>query len=169
MKKALNIVLVSSFLIFLLLIFWIVYLMKNSVGDIGYDSNIDNKSFIVCDESRIFQYYSVGTSYIGERKAIREEIFNYLKDKNFTLDNKSAYITFRFIVNCNGQPGRYRFKIVDSNFKKIDLAKGEIIKLKNAVMSLKNWKAGTIENKNSVDSYAQINFKIENGKIKDIF
>lgn len=169
MKKALNIVLLSSFLILLLLIFWLVYLMKNNVGDINYNPNIDDKLFNVCDETRVFQYYSVGTSYIGERKSIREEVFNYLKDKNVNLDNKSAYITFRFIVNCNGQPGRYRYKIVDSNFKKTDFAKEEIDKLKNAVMSLKNWQAGVTENKVSVDSYVQINFKIENGEIKDIF
>ena len=169
MKKTINIILGISFLIFLSLIIWINYLMKNSVGDIAYDSSIDDSSFIVCNEDRIFQYYSVGTSYIGERKALREEVFTELENKNLKLENKSGYITFRFIVNCKNQTGRYRIKQVDNNFSKTTFKISEIEKLKSALMKLQNWNIGVLKNGTPVDSYYQINFKIENGNIKDIF
>ncbi|WP_077399125.1 hypothetical protein [Cellulophaga omnivescoria] len=169
MKKTINFILAFSFLLFLSLTIWINYLMKNNVGDIAYDSSIDDSSFVVCNEEQIFQYYSVGTSYEGERKAIREEIFTELENKNLVFGNKSGYITFRFIVNCNGQAGRYRFKEVDSHFLETSSKEDLINQLKVAVMKLNKWKAGTLNNDTPVDSYYQINFKIIEGKIEDIF
>jgi len=169
MKKTINIILVISFLIFLSLIIWINYLMKHNVGDIAYDSRIDDSSFVVCNENRIFQYYSVGSNYEGERKAIREKIFTELKNKHLELDIKTGYITFRFVVNCKGQAGRFRFKQVGSDFSKITFKASEIEKLKSAISKLNNWNAGILSNGTPVDSYCQINFKIENGNIKDIF
>ena len=143
--------------------------MKNNVGDIAFNSSIDDPSFIVCNEDRVFQYYSVGTSYIGERKALREEIFKELENKNLKLENKSGYITFRFIVNCNGQSGRYRFKEVDSGFSKTTFKISEVEKLKSTLMKFQNWNVGVLKNGTSVDSYYQINFKIIDSKIVDIF
>lgn len=169
MKKYINYILGISFLILLGLIFWINYLVKNNVGDISFDKNLDNPSFIICNEDRIFQYYSVGTSYVGERKVLRQSLYEHLKKENIDLGTKSGYITFRFIVNCNGQPGRYRFKEVDENFFKTNFEVSEVQKLKNAVMRLKKWNAGTLKDGTSVDSYYQINFKIIEGKINDIF
>ena len=40
--------------------------------------------------------------------------------------------------------------------------------LKNAIKKLNNWIPG-IKDQEKVDSYYQINFKIDNGKIVDIF
>ena len=169
MNKTINITLGLSLLIFLSLIIWITYLVKNNVGDICFDASLDDSSFKICNEDKVFQYYSVGTNYIGERKAIREEVFSQLENKNLKFNNKSGYITFRFIVNCNGQAGRYRFKEVDENFLKTSFKKESVNKLKKSVMKLTNWKIGTLKNNVSVDSYYQINFKIINGEIADIF
>lgn len=169
MKKHINLILSVSFLIFLGLIIWINYLIKNDVGDINFDGSIDRSDFKICNEDRIFQYYSAKTSYIGERKAIRETILNYLKSENIEFDKKSGYITFRFIVNCEGQSGRYRFKAVDEKLLKTTFSASKVEKLKNAIMKLSKWKAGAIEDGILVDSYYQISFKIIDGKIVDIF
>ena len=169
MKKYINLILGISFLILLGLILWINYLVKNNVGDIAFDENLDDPSFVVCNEDRIFQYYSVGTHYIGERKAMREFIFNYLKDKELDLSSQSGYITFRFIVNCKGKAGRYRYKTVDKNFSATIFRENEIEKMKNAVKELNNWNVGVLKNGRKVDSYYQINIKIVDGVIIDIF
>jgi len=169
MKKHINLILSVSFLILLGLIIWINYLIKNDVGDINFDGSIDRSDFKICNEDRIFQYYFVKTSYIGERKAIRETILDYLKHENIEFNRKSGYITFRFIVNCEGQAGRYRFKAVDEKLLKTTFSTEKIEKLKNAVMKLNNWKAGTFEDGIPADSYYQISFKIMDGKIVDIF
>src|SRR5690606_9817310 len=111
--------------------------------------------FKICNEDRIFQYYYAKTSYIGERKAIHDTILEYLKHENIEFDKKSGYITFRFIVNCDGQTGRYRFKAVDDKLLKTTFSASKTEKLKNAIMKLSNWKAGTLKNGTPVDSYYQ--------------
>lgn len=169
MKKSINLILGISFIIFVALIIWINYLMKNNIGDIEYNAKLDDATFNVCNEDRIFQYYSVGTTYIGERKAIRESVFSKLKNETLFLNKESGYITFRFIVNCEGEAGRYRVKMVDENMKETFFENSTIAKLESSIKSLKNWRPGLTKNGNSVDSYYQINFKLENGNIKDIF
>ncbi len=169
MRKKINIVLSVCFVILLALIIWINYLMTNHVGDIEYDSSIDDSSFFICNEKYIYQYYSVGTSYMGGRKALREEVFNQVKKINLVLDKKSGVVTFRFVVNCKSETGRYRYKAIDSNFSETTFKDSEVEKLKIAVKSLKNWVSGIKKNGDRVDSYYQINFKIKDGTIIDIF
>ncbi|KPM33411.1 Hypothetical protein I595_314 [Croceitalea dokdonensis DOKDO 023] len=143
--------------------------MKNNVGDINFDSQIDDPTFEVCDENRVFQYYSVGTSYIGERKAMREEIFNNIKDINLSFEGKGGYLTFRFLVNCKGKTDRFRFKSVNADLQKNEFPLSDIKMLEKVVRGLKKWMPGVLNDGTPVDSYYQINFKIENGHITDIF
>lgn len=169
MKKKINIVLVISTILFLSTLIWLNYLTTNNVGDIDFDSSIDSNSFTLCNKDRVFQYYSVNTSYVGKRKVVREEILKYLSDKNVQFDKKSGYITFRFIVNCKGQSGRYRVKMIDRSLKETVFKKLEVQKLKNAVKILNLWKPKTFKDGSTYDSYNQIHFKIEKGVIIDIF
>lgn len=143
--------------------------MKNNIGDIEFDPKIDSSSYMLCDENRVFQYYSVGTDYIGERKAMRDEIFKALENEHLLFDNKEGYITFRFVVNCNGRTDRFRFKSVNSDLKKNEFPSADIEILEKAIRTLKKWRPGVSIDGNPVDSYYQINFKIENGIIIDIF
>ena len=169
MRKKINIILITSFVILTVLIIWINYLMKNHVGDIEFDSSHDNPSFNICNEKHIYQYYSVGTHYEGERKAMREEIYQQLENKDLMLDKKDGIITFRFVVSCNGESNRYRYRSVDTNFVATNFKEPEVKKILSAVESLRNWVPGVNKKGNKVDSYYQINFKIKDGLILDIF
>ena len=169
MRKKINIILITSFVILTILIIWINYLMKNHAGDIEFDSSRDNPSFNICNEKHIYQYYSVGTHYKGERKAMREEIYQQLENKELMLDKKDGIITFRFVVSCNGESGRYRYKSVNANFTKTNFKQSEILKIQSAIKSLKSWVPGVNKSEDIVDSYYQINFKIKDGLILDIF
>ena len=83
---------------------------------------------------------------------------------------KSGYITFRFIVNCNGEIGRFRVKMIDKNIKESEFDILNINKLKIALKSLKKWNPGEAKRNNlKTDSYYNIKFKIEGGEIIDIF
>ncbi len=166
-NRLLNTFLLISFFIALILTLWGYHLVNNQIGDIKFDSKKDKSSFEICDKGKIYQYYSVETHYTGERKAIRAEIFNYLKS-NLIKDKKSGYITFRFIVNCKGETGWFRFKTIDENFKEVTFSKEAIRKLESAIRKLRKWNPGILE-RVKVDSYAQINFKIVEGEIIDIF
>ena len=60
--------------------------MNSRVGDIEFDKNLDDPNFKICNEDRVFQYYSVNTNYNGGRKAIRSEIKSFLKSLDLKVN-----------------------------------------------------------------------------------
>lgn len=168
MKKFINIFLILSFVIALVLTIWVYYLSNNSIGNIKFDQKNDSSSFIVCKKDVVLDYYKVGTNYEGGVKAIRKEIYRLTETEDLNFKNKSGYITFRFIVNCNGEIGRFRVKMINKNLQEDKHDILTINKLKEALKKLKKWNPGKIRDSN-VDSYYLVRFKIEKGKIIDIF
>lgn len=165
MKNKLNLLLLSSFLLAVTLSIWIYYQTNHSIGDITFDENIDNSEFTVCNEDRIAQYYSIGTSYQDGEKAIKKELNELINSLSF---NESGIITYRFIINCKNEVGRFRVKMVDSNLKENSFKPNNIKQIQESIKSLNGWKAGKWKDE-SLDSYYVLNFKIQNGKITDIF
>ncbi len=154
-----------SFLLAITLAIWVYYQITYNIGDIAFDKNIDNSEFIVCNEDRITQYYSVGANYQGGEKTIKKELNELINSLNF---NESGLITYRFIVNCKSNAGRFRVKMVNSDLKENSFKSNNIKQIQESIKNLNGWKAGEWKNE-SLDSYYVLNFKIQNGKIKDIF
>lgn len=165
MKNKLNILLLTSFIIDVAVYFWADSLHSSQVGDIAFDASIDNSEFLVCDEERIVQYYSVGTYYEGGEKAIKTELRELITQLNF---EKSGIITFRFVVNCTNQTGRFRTKMVNTDLKETSFNSSNIKQIQESIKSLNSWHAGKWDNQ-PLDTYYILNFKIQNGKITDIF
>ena len=163
--KILNSILSASFIISLALTFWLYYQYTNEIGDIDYDPTLDDPAFVVCHK-KVFQYYSVGTVYHGGRKAMRDQFLNDLGQVEF--EQKTGYIIFRFMVNCKGEAGRYRIQQVDLNLNNTTFNPHMLVTVQDAVERLNQWIPGTLKGKH-VDSYYQIHFKIQKGKIIDIF
>ncbi len=165
MKNKLNILLLISFILTLTLVIWLNYQLTHSIGDIEYDKKIDNPEFIVCNKNRIVQYYSFGAHYNGGEKAIKKELDTLINNLNF---NKPGLLTYRFIINCNNKTGRFRVKMVDFNLKETHFKTSNISKIKESIKNLTDWEAAKWKDE-LLDSYYVLNFKIENGKITDIF
>ncbi len=165
MKSKLNLFLLISFLIALTLTIWLNYQVTNRVGDLSFNKEIDNSTFNVCDEKRITQYYSTKSNYQGGKKAIKKELWNITEQLTF---ENSGFITFRFIINCKGEIGRFRIKTIDSELKENSLETQKIKTLQTSIENLTEWNAGMWKDK-TFDSYFVLNFKIEQGKITDIF
>ena len=163
LNKTVNIILLSSFFVSLVLSILLYIGLSNEIGDIKYDVRIDNKNFVT--QGHIYQYYQSGAKYKSERAGIRDEILN---KKNVLKSFKSGYITTRFVINHQGQTDRFRLQVVDLNYEEKKISQQDKKEIIKQIMSLKYWTPGVIENK-KVDSYSQINFKIQDGKIVDIF
>ena len=161
MKNKLNILLLSSFLLALTLVIWGYYQTTHRIGDIQFDKSIDNSEFIVCNEDRITQYYSVETNYQGGEKNIKKELNKLINNLNF---NESGFITYRFVVNCKNEVGRFRIKMVNSDLKENSFKSNNIKQIQESIKGLNGWESGKL-----LDSYYVLNFKIQNGKITDIF
>jgi len=164
LKSKTNFFLLTSILLATIITGWLYYQTVNRVGDLSKNKQQDG-DFQICDEDKIFQYYNLDTDYEGGKRAIKTEIFEDLKSLNF---KKPGLISSRFIVNCKGEPGRFRYKSTDLDLNEMKVDSENIEKIKSAVLRLENWKPAKSENK-FFDSYYVLNFKIRNNKIVDIF
>lgn len=138
------------------------------VGDIVFESDVDDPNFQACDEERVFQYYNFGNGvqYKGEKPKIEEHFFNGLKVKGDTrADN--GFLTIRFVVNCRGETGRFRMQGMDNDYNAKEFSPA----LSNALLSLTKELDGWIVPEHegvSYDYYQYLTFKIENGALIEI-
>lgn len=137
------------------------------VGDIKYDSQKDSPEFTLCNgEEKVFQYFNFGAGlqFKGEKKAIKQQFLDKFQPIKTT---QSGWIRIRFIVNCEGKTGRFRIISSDLNYKQMDFDKGIIEQLLVITKGLKDWSILSFE-KDPLDYYQYLLFKIDNGKIVEI-
>ena len=138
--------------------------MSHKVGELKLDSEID-RNFKVCNEDKIPHYYGMNTDYEGGKKAIKNKLLGKLQNLKF---ENPGLITFRFIVNCEGEIGRFRTESTNLKLENIEISSEKLNKIESALVDLKNWHPAKNEFY-SYDSYYVLNFKIRNNRIVDIF
>ena len=164
MKSKINIFLIISSVIAIALTGWIYYQMSNKVGELSSNKETDG-NFKVCDESIIPNYYGMDTDYVGGKKAIKNKLLGNLQNLKF---ENSGLITYRFIVNCEGDIGRFRTQSTNLRLEKVEVEPDKLKSIEKALSNLEDWNPA--KNKfNSYDSYYVLNFKIRNNRIVDIF
>ncbi len=139
------------------------------VGDIKQDSILDNSSFVVCnDEKHLFQYFNTGEGfrYKGEKTTLVSKIKKAYKPLQ-NLPNQNGYIRIRFIVNCEGEAGRFRVLASDFNYQEKEFDKAIISQLLSIVKGLDGWEIMT-KNDKRLDYYLYLVFKIDNSHIIEI-
>lgn len=143
---------------------WVVYQMSHTIGELSANSEVD-PDFKVCNEDIIPNYYGMNTNYEGGKKAIKSKLLSHLQRLKF---ESSGLITFRFIVNCKGELGRFRSLSTDLNLEEVETNLEKLKSIEKAMLSLEDWNPAENEY-SSYDSYYVLNFKIRNHKIVDIF
>lgn len=137
-----------------------------NVGDIPFDSLQDDPAFIVCNPKQVLQYYNTNAYYKDHKK----EITKYLLDNFSTQDSfqdQNGFLTIRFIINCNGNTGRFRIFEIDNNYQPIHFKEALCRQLLRLVKQLSGWQPAVYKEK-VYDSYQYITFRIRNGKIISI-
>ena len=170
-KKFLNWYLLGTFLIAASIASYSFLNFSKSTGDVGdihFDKKIDDINFKMCDSARVLQYYNSKTQYVGGARAIKNEILPQVDTNNIRFENKSGIITFRFIVNCKGETGRFRIFQVDENQKESNFSSENILALKKLIQKLSKWELQTYQHK-TFDSYYIVRCIVNNGFITDIF
>ena len=139
----------------------IYFSFKTKVGKIDKKEIIDQgTSFEPCS-STIYEYYNDGFGYKTERYGIRKVISEPIHQLNFP--NFSGNINVRFVINCKNEIGYFKIKAVNQDYKKVELSTDLQKKMVAIVQQLNDW-----DGKNE-DSYYQIQIKLKNGKVEDIF
>ncbi len=138
------------------------------IGDSEFDPAQDSPDFVLCHTERsVIQYYAIGEkTYIGEKRAIIESF-----EKNYDpaiVKKESGLIRIRFIVNCNGNTGRFRINGMDPSYNERVFDPEITNQLLAITKSLKDWKIYPEGDKRKRDYYMYLTFKIVDGQIKEI-
>lgn len=146
------------------------YVVNSYKHDVGYldPSKALDPDFEACYEENILSSY-----YYSKKPAS----FEYGKDslRNYFLanyDNKgivnqSGYITYRFIINCEGKAGRFHLYCVGTDYKAKEFHPELTDQLYHLLSSLDTWQSMTIGDV-IFDSHIYYTFKIENGELVEI-
>ena len=141
-----------------------------NVGDIPFDKEMDDENFQLCNERNIKQYYvrkssDIPPSYKGEKRGLEKAI---LSKYSFPQSEKeNGYVTIRFIVNCNGETGRFRIEEMDFTYKTKNFDTKISNQLFEIVENLNEWIPRKDKN-TTYDFYQYLTFKIEKGQIVKI-
>ena len=137
------------------------------VGDIVFDSTLDNKDFFLCNENNIIQYHnnSKGLEYEEEKPAINEAFKKDYKPIPDTSQNGS--IRIRFVVNCKGQTDRFRMIGMDESYQSMQFNAAITDQLLKITKQLDGWIPKSDGGK-EVDYYQYLIFKINYGEIIEI-
>lgn len=116
--------------------------------------------------SLINDYYNDEKSgFKGSKGRLR----SILKEKlnNELLKGESGYLTFRFVVNCDGQAGWFTTEEAGLDFERKSFSDDLRMQLFNILKAEPDWKKLTIR-KEASDAYTYITFKIKNDEVIEI-
>ncbi|MEQ8244159.1 hypothetical protein [Fulvivirga sp.] len=144
---------------------------QNTVNRVGYiapEQRLDNDDFKLCyGWDNLNDYYNSEPD--GRYAKNKNGLVNDIKAQLDTskLKNESGFLTFRFIVNCEGNAGYFTAEENDLEYQ----PKAFDIETKNHLFeilrSLNNWRP-VIINDESRDAHYYVTFKLKDGEITDI-
>jgi hypothetical protein len=136
------------------------------VFHIPFDPKLDDPAFSICEVEALHPYYSTN----AKNRKDKRELVSYFSTNVKIVKNaesESGFVVIRFIINCQGQTGRFRMESFDKNYQPLTFNKGITDQLLMSTKNLKDWIPGQFENR-MFDSYFYFCFKIKNGKLIDV-
>lgn len=136
----------------------------HDVGYIDPETALGEKNFATCD-NEIFQYHNAVPhgGYKYGKKALRDTV----RRKYKTTPGESGYLTFRFVVNCEGKAGWYNIIENDLDLTPKHFDKELTAHLFELTQDLKEWRPLIFEDKPR-DYYMYITYKLVDGEIREI-
>ncbi len=138
------------------------------LGNIDYDSLIDDPTFNVCNGERsVVQYFVFDEkTYEGEMWALEKEVRAQYDLP--VMEGQTGLVRIRFIVNCEGQAGRHRAIAMDAAYNAFEFDTKIIQKLLDITKSLKGWKIFKNKQQQPLDYYQYLIYKIKDGQLLEI-
>ncbi|MEM6642598.1 MAG: hypothetical protein AAF616_06435 [Bacteroidota bacterium] len=139
------------------------------VGWINPENTLSSdEGFRICGHERaIADYYNSNPdgSYIHGKRALLDTVFTHL-DETKLLD-QSGRLVFRFVVNCQGKPGRFIAKGYNLDYQLMEFHESTVKHLYSIMVRLQEWRPVVIREEPR-DAYFYITFNIKDGKIVDV-
>lgn len=138
--------------------------VDHDLGFIPFEKELDDANYVICDSTEINSGRN-RVQYIGGNNKFRQDIESgFTFKKSYALFN--GYIVLRFMVNCEGDVGRYRARALNIDFSPSSAPSDLVNHSVDLIKSLDNW---TKREDNDEREYSKfINLKFNNGKIQHI-
>lgn len=140
--------------------------LVNVVGEIFHDETVDDQGFKLChNQTSIIQYYAFDEkTFEGEKSAIDEHFFQHYRPVN---NNESGLVRIRFVVNCEGNTGRFRMLSMGTNYERMTFSREITDQLMSLTKDLDGWKPMEAR-ETKRDYYQYLIFKIRAGALIEI-
>ncbi len=142
---------------------------KHRVAYIDPLNTIDDALYFeLCGhEKGIFDYYNStpDVRYADGKGQMKKIIKSKLEREK--LQGQSGYLTFRFVVNCKGETGRYVIEQSDLDYQKKRFPKETVDHLYGITYSLNKWEPAVIREEGR-DAYVYLTYKLQNGVVTDV-
>ena len=142
---------------------------RKRIGYIDPNQTLDDHSdFKLCNsESRINEYYSCKKR--GELKGGKGSWWRVLKNKLIPqkLKNESGFLTYRFVINCMGETGRFVVEGADLDYNRKEFNKETVHHLYDIISKEREWQH-CHGNYFELDSHAFLTFKLKDGEIIEL-
>ncbi len=121
-----------------------------------------------CSPDGFVYYYQLKAKYPVSTERLLLDGQTFLKSKNGKHDGE-GYITFRFIVDCEGNISRTKVMQTNENYKPIHFSREFVNDLYQFVRAMREWPVN-IEayNIKNINYLAFVSFKIKDGKVINI-
>ena len=126
-----------------------------------------NSDFQLCENrARIFDYYNgqPPAGFNGGKGALKRAILP--KVDATKLHGASGFLTFRFVINCNGEIGWFTTEQADLAYQKKQFNPATVQHFYEIISSLTTWHPTVIREKQR-DAYAYLTIKLKDGAIID--
>ena len=121
----------------------------------------------VCMDLGIY-YFQVGAKYPMSSDTQLKKL-NAILGPETGLGNQSGWLTFQFMIDCEGRlVRRVRLVQTDANYKTTAFPLNGIDKLYRFIISLDRWKPATMPSKVTHPYHTFFSFKIKHGKVERI-
>ena len=129
----------------------------------------DHGNFKLCDKEKyIVDYYNgdPDAGIIGGKPVVWNLLEKHLDESK--IEGQSGYLTFRFVINCNGEAGRFMAEETDLDFKQCKFSQSAKDHLYQILRKIEKYQATKLEYKENVDAYFYLTFKMKDGKIIEL-
>lgn len=115
----------------------------------------------------IIDYYNADPDihYRGGKYALWKAIRPQLEPGK--LENASGYLTFRFVINCEGKTGRFTLEPADLNFQPTQFPEQTVVHLGEITAGLTDWQRGQLKGE-PADAYAYLTYKLKDGELVEL-
>ncbi|OZI05420.1 hypothetical protein BWI93_25335 [Siphonobacter sp. BAB-5385] len=118
-----------------------------------------------CSSCRIVYYYHINAKYPKSSATLRTEVNQYLLERKRSYQG-SGYVTFRFMIDCEGKRvQRVRVLQTSSDYKTYQFDKVFVNDLFDFIKTLDRWQPGHYKNLFPVNYLTYLSFKIHDGKV----